>query len=65
MAGIDNLVRGGVRVEIRVPLHARALTTLPSYPGLARAHRVGAIRLEVALDSLGLDALERPPKPRW
>jgi pyruvate-formate lyase-activating enzyme len=57
MTGIDNLVRGGVRVEIRLPLHARALATLPLYPELARAHGVGRIRLEVALDSLGLDAL--------
>ncbi len=58
MAGIDNLVRAGVRVEIRLPLHARALGTLPLYPELARAHRVGGIRLEVALDALGLDALD-------
>jgi hypothetical protein len=58
MAGIDNLVRGGVRVEIRLPLHARALDPFPLYPELARAHGVGGIRLEVALDSLGLDALE-------
>ncbi|MCC6848807.1 MAG: radical SAM protein [Deltaproteobacteria bacterium] len=58
VAGIDNLVRGGVRVEIRLPVHARALGTLSSYPELARAHRVKGIRLEVALDALGLDALD-------
>ena len=58
MAGIDNLVCGGVRVEVRLPLHARALATLPLYPELARVHRIAGIRLEVALDSLGLDALD-------
>jgi hypothetical protein len=58
MAGIDNLVRGGVRVEIRLPLHARALGTFSLYPELARAHRVAGIRVEVALDSLGLGALD-------
>ena len=35
-----------------------ALGTLPLYAALARAHRVGGIRIEVALDSLGLDALD-------
>ncbi len=58
LAGIDNLVHGGVRVEIRVPLHARALGTLPLYAALARTHGVGGIRVEVALDSLGLAALD-------
>jgi len=58
LAGIDHLVRGGVRVELRVPLHARALGTLADYAALARAHRVGAIRVEVPLDALGLDALD-------
>lgn len=57
LAGIDNLVRGGARVEIRVPLHGRALPTLDGFADLARAHGVGGIRVEVALDSLGLDAL--------
>ena len=41
MTGIDNLVRAGVRVEIRVPLHARALATLPEFAALARAHGAG------------------------
>lgn len=58
LAGVDNLVRGGVRVEIRVPLHGDALGTLPRYPALARTHGVGGIRVEVALDSLGVSALE-------
>jgi pyruvate-formate lyase-activating enzyme len=58
MTGIDNLVRAGARVEIRVPLHARALATLAEFAALARAHRACAIRVEVALVSLGLDALE-------
>jgi hypothetical protein len=58
MTGIDNLVRAGVRVEIRVPLHARALATLPEFAALARAHHACAIRVEVALVSLGLDAIE-------
>lgn len=57
LAGIDNLIRGGARVEIRVPLHARALPTLDRFADVARAHGVGGIRIEVALDSLGLDAL--------
>ncbi len=58
MTGIENLIRAGVRVEIRVPLHARALATLPEFAALARARRVCAIRVEVALVSLGLDALD-------
>jgi hypothetical protein len=58
MMGIDHLVRAGVRVEIRVPLHARALGTLPEFASLARARRACAIRVEVALVSLGLDAVE-------
>jgi pyruvate-formate lyase-activating enzyme len=58
LAGIDNLVRAGARVEIRVPLHARALATLPDFAALARAHGACAIRVEVALVSLGLDALD-------
>lgn len=59
MAGIDNLVRAGVRVEIRVPLHERALETLSGFAALAGAHRVATIRVEAALVSLGLEALER------
>jgi pyruvate-formate lyase-activating enzyme len=58
MSGIDNLVRAGARVEIRVPLHARSLATLPEFAALARAHQACAIRVEVALVSLGLDAIE-------
>jgi MoaA/NifB/PqqE/SkfB family radical SAM enzyme len=58
LAGIGNLARGGVRVEIRVPLHARALPTLHLFADLARAHGVGGIRVEAALDSLGLDTLD-------
>lgn len=58
LTGVDNLVQGGARVEIRVPLHARALPTFASFPELAKTHGVGGIRLEVALDSLGLDALD-------
>lgn len=57
LAGIDNLLRGGARVEIRVPLHARALLTLDAFADLARAHGVSGIRVEVALDSLGIDAI--------
>lgn len=55
--GIDHLVRAGVRVELRVPLHAGALETLPELAALARARRVPAVRVEVALASLGIDAL--------
>jgi pyruvate-formate lyase-activating enzyme len=58
MNGIDNLVRAGVRVEIRVPLHARALATLPELAALARTRGASAVRVEVALVSLGLDSLE-------
>jgi pyruvate-formate lyase-activating enzyme len=58
LTGIDNLLHGGVRVEIRVPLHAEALPTMALFADLAREHGVGAIRLEVALDSLGLDVLD-------
>ena len=58
LTGIDNLVRAGVRVEIRVPLHASALATLPEFAALARSRRVCAIRVEAALVSLGLGAIE-------
>jgi len=58
MAGIDNLVRAGIRVEIRVPLHTRALERLPEFAALARARHASAIRVEAALVSVGLDALE-------
>ncbi len=57
LTGIDNLVQSGVRVEIRVPLHALALPMLDRFADLARAHGVGGIRVEAALDSLGLAAL--------
>jgi len=59
MAGIDNLFRAGVRVEIRVPLHGRALKTLSEFAALAGAHRVATIRVEAALVSLGLESLEK------
>ncbi len=59
LAGIDNLLRVGVRVEMRVPLHAGALATLPELASLARTHGVGAIRVEMALGSLGLNEIER------
>jgi pyruvate-formate lyase-activating enzyme len=59
MAGIDNLVRAGVRVEMRVPMHAAALETLTELAALALAHDVRTIRVEAALVSLGLDSLER------
>lgn len=58
LRGIDNLVRGGVRVELRVPLHPRALPTLGAFADLAQRHGASGIRLEVALDALGLDALD-------
>jgi pyruvate-formate lyase-activating enzyme len=58
MKGIDHLVRAGVRIEMRVPLHASALGTLSDLAGIARARHVGAIRVEAPLDSLGLDRLE-------
>jgi pyruvate-formate lyase-activating enzyme len=58
LTGIENLVQRGARVEIRVPLHARALPTIEGFADLARAHGVRGIRVEVALDSLGLDALD-------
>lgn len=58
MKGIDHLVRAGVRIEMRVPLHASALDTLPALAEVARSRHVGAIRVEAPLDSLGLDRLE-------
>ncbi len=59
MAGIEKLVKVGVRMEMRVPLHASALDTLADFAELASSHRVGTIRVEVALDSLGLRNLAR------
>ncbi len=58
LSGVDNLLRVGVRVEMRVPLHAGALATLPELAALAQRHGVAAIRVEMALVSLGLDQLE-------
>lgn len=57
MKGIANLRRAGARVEMRVPLHASALATLPELAAVAAATGVSTIRVEAALASLGLDAL--------
>ncbi|MBX3026420.1 radical SAM protein [bacterium] len=58
LRGIANLVRAGVRVELRAPLYGAALATLPELAALARAHGVGGIRVEVPLDGLGLGAID-------
>jgi hypothetical protein len=55
LAGIEALRGVGVRaLEVRIPLHARTVDRVLAYLPLCRALGVGAVRIEVALDALGL-----------
>jgi pyruvate-formate lyase-activating enzyme len=58
LAGMRNLRAAGVRaVEVRVPLHARNMQQIERYPELVRANGGAQLRVEVALDAIGLDRL--------
>ncbi len=58
LAGVRALVAGRVAVELRLPLERRNLARLEAFVPLARALGVGQLRVEVALDAVGLDRLE-------
>jgi pyruvate-formate lyase-activating enzyme len=56
--GLVNLQALGVETEIRVPLAARNLDDIDGYARLASKLRVRQLRLEVALDAVGLLSLD-------
>lgn len=57
VAGVRSLVALGVPVELRVPLHRLNLHRLDAYVALAVSLGAAHIRLEAALDAIGLDRL--------
>jgi pyruvate-formate lyase-activating enzyme len=59
LAGVRALRAAGLAdLEIRAPLHASALAEAARFAPLARAAGVRQIRVECALDAVGLDRLE-------
>jgi pyruvate-formate lyase-activating enzyme len=59
LAGLRELRRAGlVDLEIRASLHASALAEAARFASVARAATVRQIRVECALDAVGLDQLE-------
>ncbi len=58
IAGLRSLVATrGMGVELRLPMHRDALSSLRDCADVARSSGVGAARVEVALDAVGLDRL--------
>src|SRR5262249_50482836 len=58
LAGLRELAAVGVvTFELRIPLHALALATLPAQAELAARVRAAGIRVEASLDAIGLENL--------
>ena len=58
LAGVSELRRAGVSaLELRLSLHPSGLASLPDAAELASRLGVSGIRVEVALDALGLDSM--------
>lgn len=59
LAGLDALAVAGVTArEIRIPLHRDNLARIERYAQLAHATHVTQLRVECALDAVGLDRLD-------
>jgi pyruvate-formate lyase-activating enzyme len=57
LAGLAALARVGVATEIRAPLHRENTSDFEGFADLARRTGASGIRVEVALDAIGLDRL--------
>lgn len=57
LAGLRQLRGYGLELELRAPLHAAMLPELPRLALAARRLGISAVRVEVALDEVGLDRL--------
>ncbi len=59
LAGISALARAGAALELRVPLYRANLPALEHFADLALQRKVPSLRIELALDAVGLEALGR------